>query len=423
MPVPLVGAHARRGFTLIELLVVIAIIGILMALILPAISSAREAARRTKCMNNVKNIDLAMQAYLNLIQKLPNATTWGEDPQALLEGDVSLSVIASFNGQNYGQFTPASSGRSSTDIGPLYSWVVDLLPYMDQQQLYNDYNRNRVYFDPGRLNDDPSKPSNATISSTDLEILRCPDDDTILSGTGNLSYAVNMGLTLWHADSHNGFAWCPTPDFGTPTTIIFGTPSQPADPLIFRKTAAMFQGTVDRHAPWDMAHTTATMTDGLSMTVLLSENILGGAAPADSQQGRLAPTSWAAAHPRFVGFIMSEDICPHVRPGCTPYTCPKAQLMPIAGKQDGPDWIKANRKGSYSGINDGARSGGTEGVMPYANSKHPGGVVVGMCDGSIRFVTEEVNGLVWAKLLSPAGGTLPRAYRQLPLSSDQIPGQ
>ncbi len=73
----------RRGFTLVELLVVIAIIGILMALILPALSSAREAARRTQCANNVKNLGLAMQAYLNIQQKLPNATTWGENPQAL----------------------------------------------------------------------------------------------------------------------------------------------------------------------------------------------------------------------------------------------------------------------------------------------------------------------------------------------------
>ncbi len=291
--------------------------------------------------------------------------------------------MGSFNGGNFGQFLPAGSNGSLSDIGPLYSWVVDLLPHLDQPTLYNDFNRHRVYFDKGRPGDDGTKPTNDVISSTDLAVLRCPDDDTVMVGEGNLSYGVNLGLTLWHADGYNGLGWCPG---GTATLITLGSPQQGGNPVVFRKTAAMFQGTVARRAPWDMFQTTATITDGLANTVLISENIFGGASPADPQQGRLVPTNWAAAHPRFVGLMMSESVCPQPPSGCTPFQCFNGRLMPSGGKYDGPDWVKANIKGSYSGINDGSRDGGVEGGLPYANSKHPGGIIIGMCDGSARFL-------------------------------------
>ncbi len=317
MRCPSIPRTGARGFTLIELLVVVAIIGILMALILPAIGSAREAARRGQCMNNVKNVGFALQNFLNINNAFPNATTWGESPEAQASNDVSKSVIPSFNTQYFGQFNSAESANTPTDIGPLRSWVVDVLPGLDQQALYNDFNRQRVYFDaPGLVSRfyDTSKPSNAKIASTDLAILRCPNDDTIVKGDGNLSYGVNMGFALWHNDGLLGLAWCPGESGGTPTTITWGSPQEGGGAGAFKRTGVMFQGTTSGQTAWDMRHIASSITDGMSTTIVLAENILAGASPPDPTYSGQAPTNWGAAHPRYVGFICSESPCPQSTP-------------------------------------------------------------------------------------------------------------
>ncbi|HEU5118487.1 MAG TPA: H-X9-DG-CTERM domain-containing protein, partial [Isosphaeraceae bacterium] len=137
-------------------------------------------------------------------------------------------------------------------------------------------------------------------------------------------------------------------------------------------------------------------------------------------------TNWACALPNFVGFMASDNICPGGN-------CGNANdLAPVNGKDDGPGWIRANIKGSMEEINYGTRNGLEEGSSPFINSLHPGGFVAGMCDGSVRFITDDVNGVVFSKLITPDGQTMPTAggttgsgatgFRQLPLSADQIPG-
>src|SRR6516165_918939 len=93
----------HRGFTLIELLVVIAIIAILIALLLPAVQQAREAARRTQCKNNLKQMGIALHSYHETANTFPMGM----------------------------------SGWPGTQFGELWGWGTMILPYLDQGTLYN----------------------------------------------------------------------------------------------------------------------------------------------------------------------------------------------------------------------------------------------------------------------------------------------
>ena len=193
----------QRGFTLIELLVVISIIGILVGLLLPAINQAREAGRRTQCMNNMRNVVLAIIGYENQKNVFPPSAEYAEDattlknltPGTSYNPDPSQSVIATY-----------MPGQTTQRGLPMYSWVLPILPNLDNQELYNQWtmvNPNSTiptavaYFDP--TNYVTGQASNAKISETALKILQCPDDNTVQVGQGNLSYVVNGGFALWHA--------------------------------------------------------------------------------------------------------------------------------------------------------------------------------------------------------------------------------
>ncbi|OYW19556.1 MAG: prepilin-type cleavage/methylation domain-containing protein, partial [Planctomycetales bacterium 12-60-4] len=156
--------HRSHGFTLIELLVVIAIIAILIALLLPAVQQAREAARRTQCRNNLKQLGLAMHNYHD------NYLTF---PQAHFQ----IQGASSWNGHGI--------------------WV-SVLPYLDQAPLYGQYNFSQDY----------TAGANTTVRNARVAAFRCPSDKEYL-GTGqpgsNYAGCGSSGINLWNSTSNGVF--------------------------------------------------------------------------------------------------------------------------------------------------------------------------------------------------------------------------
>jgi prepilin-type N-terminal cleavage/methylation domain-containing protein len=117
-------ASSRHGFTLVELLVVIAIIALLIALLMPAVQSAREAARRIQCGNNLKQLGLALQSYHQANEKFP-------------AGSVSQDVP---NGLGFGPWDDARAASGAGLQGT--SWMLSILPQMEQSAIFNQWNFN-----------------------------------------------------------------------------------------------------------------------------------------------------------------------------------------------------------------------------------------------------------------------------------------
>ena len=159
---------SRKAFTLIELLVVISIIAVLIALLLPAVQAAREAARRSQCVNNIKQLALGCHNFESVNGSFPKG--------------VYLPYI---NGLTASQTSDALASDQTEPFGP--NWAVMILPYIEQQNLYNNSNVvgypgwNGPYSTPGASSASNANLynmdwANATLRSTRMSVFVCPTD-------------------------------------------------------------------------------------------------------------------------------------------------------------------------------------------------------------------------------------------------------
>jgi prepilin-type N-terminal cleavage/methylation domain-containing protein/prepilin-type processing-associated H-X9-DG protein len=314
----------RSGFTLIELLVVIAIIAVLIALLLPAVQAAREAARRTQCVNNLKQLGISLHNYHDVQGTFP------------LDRHYSTNAVY-FND----------------------SALLKLLPYMEQVPLFATFNFNLPETDL----------SNSTGTAASVASLLCPSDttDRLPAGWAGTNYAVNEGTYLpwvWGTLDVNGY------------NTSFPPPNGP-----------FFQ---------DMSFNLASITDGTSNTAACSERIIG-----DFNNALSSPKtdnySYGASPAGFDDAIA----------GCLALDITNLSYQGLS--QDGGPWSwSRNCETMYKHITPpNSRScmyPHNLRILLSANSNHPGGVNVTFCDGSVRFIKDQVNLPTWRALGTRNGG-------------------
>ncbi|MDZ4688799.1 MAG: DUF1559 domain-containing protein [Planctomycetaceae bacterium] len=358
-PVP----RRRPAFTLIELLVVIAIIAILIALLLPAVQQAREAARRTQCRNNMKQLGLALHNYHDNFERFPNA------------------VMAYAGGTS--PYTGYGCAGWYWSRG--FSWRVAILPYIDQAAMYNGINQQQHGFGGcfGPNGGIPIGSGTSTALSSVIPAYLCPSDSTeksVLNFNGGrpLQGTNYGGAVRARADAnHDGMTNAQT--YAGVTTLDLGGITR--------------GGT-----------RSADFKDGMSNTVMVGEVFRGknfgrsdGVMPTPA-----GPAPQTAAHnrQRCHNWMEETGFC-----GCNAGVVYDASIpVNTAGNQhrykqiwrindpkpDQVTWVDTVDGGNGSG-------------RPMS-STHVGGAHALFGDGSVRFVSENVDGVSWAHAFSREGG-------------------
>lgn len=340
-------SRRREGFTLIELLVVIAIIGVLIGLLLPAVQAAREAARRAQCVNNLKQIGLALHNYHSALDALP---------------------FGQRQAQNWDDFSTHSQ----------------LLPFLELGPLYNAVNYRTGGAQPRTPGAPTVAPDNLTAFQTVIQVFLCPSDiDRLTEPQAHNNYAGNSGSSpdsFFNQGPYNGpFQTVPVPGL-TPTALtvrfssILDGLSQtaafsekvkgigdhlnlppPLDPL--RPSSSLFAGTQPANE--------STPDPFYTSCAALSPNT----APEFGNSGTLG--CWGSGSSWYLGY-----------PVDTRYT----HIMP-------PNtWQCLYNQG---GVVRGAFT---------ASSRHPGAVNVLLLDGSVRSIKNSVSVPVWWALGTMANG-------------------
>jgi prepilin-type N-terminal cleavage/methylation domain-containing protein len=352
--------ESRLGFTLVELLVVIAIIGILIALLLPAVQAAREAARRSQCTNNLKQLALASHNYHDTYKTLPPIVVRnGNDP-----------------------------GNSYYDS---YGGFVYLLPFMEQLGMYNRLKSVSQNWTKSVMDGDDTDGPHASVGSVcevwkpvRIDGFRCPSDKDFPNNwynEANCNYAMSQGPNI---------GWCIARDI--------------------------------RNGAWrrDWGVRLGDMTDGTSNTILLGELLTGDndRAAIDPQVDIIRNVAWPAANPKSTAEgIITDTMVRDYGLAAQSGTATAANNIVAAGRDwvhglpgmsvintlAPPNWqypsgfISSGQNSSGEAQYDapGSLLGTAAAPAGYAGiiasrSRHPGGTNHAIADGSVSFISETI---------------------------------
>jgi len=369
----------RDAFTLIELLVVIAIIGVLIGLLLPAVQKVREAANRTSCSNNLKQIALAAHSYHDSFKKLP-----------------------------VGCYIPyAQDGFHDTQditlpFGP--NWAIYMLPFIEQDAIYNSISITS-YPGPGVT---PTTLTTYTaydrswrsLRGRTIKVFLCPSDafnqdpynDTsgidapAEAGWARGNYAGTAGFTDSDHTTDGRNAQNNNPFNGRAEDGI--VPGNPANPPL-SKGPIFFFSTTGRNGT-----KLTDIKDGTSNTIMFNE-VRAGINPLDSRG------VWALGHP---GSSLTEA-------GRNYNPTPNNNLDSPDGQTYGDELQNCYKFWYYGiGLNDGMgcfpNTSGDQANSAMARSLHPGGVNAAFADGGVRFITNSIDQYTWCILQSKNDGQI-----------------
>jgi len=388
----------RQGFTLIELLVVIAIIAVLIALLLPAVQQAREAARRTQCKNNLKQMGLAAANY---------ESAYGQFPIPSIQNAANAGV------------GPASNGGYLT----INTFFTAILPFIDQANIYNSYDMNQPFWSVTPAN---TSTTNAVVVGNAIPAFICPttprSSNTVPFGSsgaasgvpfkfGPIAIPTNypastlpMGVTDYMVGLDIGNAYYQALGLTNPNPSSGDGVGWGLWGIVTSAGAAGVAtiGSSNIQAPLGM--TIAYITDGTSNTILGAEvanrfNLtVTGNVPVTAANGGSLGAMDAAFQMTLAGAGWADPYSCHFQIQGRPYDGGLALYNAGSTPASGPCAINcSNERTDYH-----SESGHGAGLFSY----HTGGVQVAMCDGTVRFLSQSMSGSVLIAIVTAQAGDI-----------------
>jgi prepilin-type N-terminal cleavage/methylation domain-containing protein/prepilin-type processing-associated H-X9-DG protein len=338
--------HKRQAFTLVELLVVIAIIGTLVALLLPAVQSARESARANTCRNNIKQLQLALTMYDSQMRKLPGYANELFNPNSPKAANPAVSSPP--------QMVPTQGRRAS--------WIVMTFPHIEQAALWDAWST--------RFGVNPPAPG--------IEMLTCPSDAPDVPTEPNSNYVANCGMAITDGSDLNDKT-----DNAADGVFVDGNKNGHFGPADGREADPRVEMSLGQ------------VIDGTSKTIMLSENLHAwywsyGATSQDTGYVQLDGTTNPILDAKHLfGFVWKNNDPP---------------TQPLAKERINGDRYY-DQGTPPSEVNAAAPMVAFADPVAYESygfpsSNHPGSVNMAFCDGHISSVAETLDPVVYGQLMT-----------------------